>query len=61
MEGYEPQDFSFFYRGGKISTTDLAAKERMLSSLKESKEIELLLGVMELVGTDYSVLVTNIK
>ena len=22
VEGYKPQDFSFFHRGGKISTTD---------------------------------------
>ena len=40
VEGYKPQDFSFFHRGGKISTTLVKKRNRNnFKSILRSKNI----------------------
>ena len=51
VEGYKPQDFSFFHRGGKISTTierkDIEGRAKAISDIIENVESQIVASADE--------------
>ena len=65
VEGYKPQDFSFFHRGGKISTTDernmhfmatLPIHEMFLTEEGDVVEPVVEVGIEQLTERQYTIL-----